>query len=218
VLLGTALLLRGPRPTPPRAGEEGEWDRTLAGTVDPPTPPSEAAEPPEVEPPALPELEPIQTPEVEPPEPAPDLEVAFDPLPEPEAAPAEPPVERPFAPAPADAGRKVRTRTLPPAPTPQPAPSNPVAAPPPAGRPALRELERPDPPRPPDVPNDQDLELQLEYTVAADGRVSEARVTRSSGWPALDESTREFVMRHWRYDPPGEARRVLRRVRFRAGT
>jgi TonB family protein len=68
------------------------------------------------------------------------------------------------------------------------------------------------------VPIDQTLELVLEYTVAADGRISEARVTRSSGWPALDESTRDFVVRRWRYEPPGEERRVLRRVRFRAGS
>jgi TonB family protein len=218
VLLGTALLLHGPRPAPAPAGEGGELDRTLAGTVDPPTPPSESEEPPpEEDPSPLPEPEPTQTPEVEPPEPAPEHEVALDSLPEPAPPPPEAPLVRPYEPTPADDAKRLRTRTTLPAPAPQPTPRSPVAAPPSSGRPALRELERPDPPRPPDVPSNLDLELLLEYTVEADGRVSEARVMQSSGWPALDESTRDFVVHHWRYQPPGEQRRVLRRVRFRVG-
>src|SRR5204862_8173365 len=91
---------------------------------------------------------------------------------------------------------------------------SPAPSPAPAGRAALQELERPDPPLPPGTAADADLELQLAYTVAPDGRVIDAEIVRSSGWPALDQSTREFVMRRGRSAPPGEERRVLRRVRF----
>jgi protein TonB len=190
----------------------------LAATIRPPTPARDEEQPPEVEPPSPAELEPIEMPVVEPPEVVPDVEVPFEEPPEVEPPPAEAAAERPFLPTPADAGKRIRTRTHAPEPAsaPPPAPA-PAPAPPPAGRPALHELERPDPPRPAGVPVDQSLELQLEYTVAADGHVAEARVTRSSGWPALDESTREFVLRRWRYAPPGEPRRVLRTVRFRVG-
>jgi outer membrane biosynthesis protein TonB len=40
-------------------------------------------------------------------------------------------------------------------------------------------------------------------------------VTSSSGAPVLDASTRDFVLRRWRYQPPGSERRVSRAFVFR---
>jgi TonB family protein len=56
--------------------------------------------------------------------------------------------------------------------------------------------------------------LRLVYTIAPDGTVRDAEVTESSGHPAIDASVRDFVLRNWRYEPPGEARRVTRRYVF----
>jgi protein TonB len=105
-------------------------------------------------------------------------------------------------------------------PSPVPAPPAPAAeraAPPPSlPRPPLRALRAPPPPYPHStVSPGTTVELWLEYTIAADGTVTDAHATRSSGFPALDASVADFVQRNWRYEPPGSVRRVVRRFLFR---
>ena len=102
-----------------------------------------------------------------------------------------------------------------PASAPSPAPPRPVpVAQPAAGRASLREIDAPAPPLVSELPEGATLVVQLEYTIAADGAVRDARVVSSSGDARLDESTRAFVVERWRYVAPGEDRRVRRKFVF----
>ena len=83
------------------------------------------------------------------------------------------------------------------------------------GRSPLRERDAPRPPFSPDTPEGTVLAVVLEYTIASDGRVTDARVVSSSGDASLDESTRSFVVARWRYEAPMSVRRVVRRFLFR---
>jgi TonB family protein len=162
--------------------------------LDQPTP-DLLPEPPVVEPP-LPDPEPLA--------PDPPLEP-----PESDSSPAPPPFETP---PPATVSRR---------PKPRPAPvvvrHDPPALPTPAlPRSRLQALHTPAPPFPAGtLAPGTAAELWLEYTIGADGVVVEAKVTRSSGHPALDAAVADFVRRTWRYHPPGSVRRVVRRFVFR---
>jgi TonB family protein len=217
LLLGAALVLFGPR-AHRRTGEGARAAREQVATFSRPAP---AAAPEEVEGPAPEELDLLPMPEeaspaLEVPEALPDVEVLPADLPAPEsAAPATPPVEVPYEPGLADAKRRVRPPAAPSAPAPAPAPAAPPAARPPPTRAALVALETPNPPVPAEVVLAGVLTLQLQYTIGADGRIVDAVVTSSSGDPVLDASTRDFVLRRWRYQPPGSERRVSRAFVFR---
>jgi TonB family protein len=93
-------------------------------------------------------------------------------------------------------------------------PTRAAAVPPRPPRPPLIPIETPDPPLVPEIPVGTSVSLTLEYTISADGHVVEARVAVSSGFPAQDEATRNFVLSRWRYAPPGTERRVVRRFLF----
>jgi outer membrane biosynthesis protein TonB len=165
------------------------------------------------------------------PEPLEDDAPSEAPPPSPEVLPETeelPPVEHipavaPSSPAPDVVGVQVRVRQ-PPAGAEDAAPSGfrgPVAAPvaaeagaPRPPRPPLRAIESPNPPVVPEIPAGVKVSLTLEYTISADGRVVEARVVASSGYPTQDATTRDFVLLHWRYHPPGTVRRVVRRFIF----
>jgi hypothetical protein len=165
--------------------------------------PDAAPLPEEVPPPSVEEdLREDPTATAEPPEAGPPLPTS---LPEP-------------TPLPPRSAIGVRVRTGPPAPSaPPPAPPapTPVASPAPT-RPPLVAVASPDPPLVADLPAGTTLALTLAYTIGADGRVLEARVTQGSGVPAQDEATRAFVLAFWRYEPPGSVRRVARRFVFTA--
>jgi outer membrane biosynthesis protein TonB len=186
-------------------------------------------EPPEELDAAAPDRPP-PTPEPEPPEditptetPPPLSEVP--PVPEEQPLPLEPhrasTSGAPSSPAPDVIGLLVRSR--PPARAELPPPASTTATPPPAStdggpqrppRPPLRAIENPDPPLVPEIPIGVKVSLMLEYTISADGRVIEARVANSSGFPTQDAVTRDFVVSQWRYFPPGTERRVIRRFVF----
>lgn len=166
----------------------------------------------------LPDLPPMPRTPPEPEAPHPDV-------PPPEAPPQAPPPLPPLAPAAA-----ARRPSTPPATTPAspvveapPSPAAPAPAPPPAPavrppRPPLVEAAAPRPPALPGGTPGATYVVTIEYAIAADGRVTEAVVADSSGWPALDEATRAHLLVAWRYVPPGEPRRASRRFLFRYGS
>lgn len=183
--------------------------------------------------PAL-EPEPVET-EHPPLEFAPDVRTsALDPFvdaPPPESdeslpeSPDTPPVavaDEPL-PGPSVGGLRLRPKastapmTAPIAVAPRPAQPSPVPPPAASGRSPLREIEAPRPPFTTDAPPGTVLVLVLEYTIAADGRVVDARVVASSGDATLDTATADFIVARWRYEPPGAARRVQRRFVFTKG-
>ena len=233
--VGTALVVFGA--TAHRRPPEGHpGDRPSVVFVAPDSPsPVLSSDEPDIQPP--PELEPVPTP----PTPAMDeVPEALDPLdvPPPEAAfPEDPPVEvapRTLKPDPADAvGKRVHHSTPSPAPAAPPAPMRiailppvppapPVAPAPvprrssPGRRPPLVELAMPLPPRPAYFVSDQRAVVEIQYTITADGDVTDVRVTGSSGDPDLDEATRVLVEERWRYVAPGEVRRVIRSIVYGA--
>lgn len=172
--------------------------------------------------PPMPAPEPIEW--IEPLFSLPDLPPAPAPPPDVEVAGSDgpSPVEEPLAPsplpplAPASAARRLvvpsAAKTPPPDAAPPPAP---IVAPP---RRLLVEASAPRPsPLPGGAPGATYV-VTIEYAIAADGRVTEAVVAASSGWPALDEATRAHLIAAWRYVPPGEPRRASRRFLFRYGS
>ena len=47
--------------------------------------------------------------------------------------------------------------------------------------------------------------VQLRLTITPDGRVAQAEIVKSSGWPELDQEAAEWVRAHWRYKPAVQA-------------
>jgi TonB family protein len=187
-----SLAMAPPRETSPHA--EDDLPTEALPEVEPlelePVLPAEES-PPE---PAAEELPPLEAP---PPESAPPWELALDVADRrtrraPPEAPREPPaLARPASPPPAPSPRPEGTRT------------------------PLRPVRTPPPPFPSDlVPPGTRVVLWLTYEIAPDGTVREATVSRSSGHPAVDEAVRGFVLRNWRYAPPGVTRLVTRRFLF----
>jgi TonB family protein len=169
------------------------------------------------------ELPTEELPEVEFPEdePLPEAEEAPDdsPLAEELPPPERPPPEEaiPAWALPVDAANK-RTRpraTTPPVATSPAPPVAPATVRRAGTRTPLQALRTPAPPFPRHlVPPGARAVLWLTYTIAPDGTILEAVVSETSGYPAVDEAVRDFVVRTWRYAPPGSTRRVKRRFVF----
>jgi TonB family protein len=186
--------------TPPLAADSDEGEPVASEEAEPPPPePESMTMPPDLPPPV--DVAPVAE------LPPADLASAEDSLPE--ALPDfGPPISDP---------RQLVPPRRPPAPSAAPvsvAVGGNEARAPASPRVPLRPTDTPDPPLFPGLPLGATVVLVLEYTISADGRVVEAVVTASSGFPALDASTREFVLARWRYEPPGSQRRVVRRFVF----
>jgi TonB family protein len=173
---------------------------------------------------------PAELPEVELPEPEPETLPEME---QPSEAPPEdelPPIETPHLREPPppllptlDLADRATRRRAPQQPAPVPTPRPPVTvslprAPLQGDRAPLRPLRTPLPPFPRHlVPVATTVVLSLTYTIAPDGTIHDAVVSQSSGYPEVDARVRDFVLRNWRYAPPGTVRRVLRRFVFEPG-